>query len=73
MRQILLAAAPAVAQDTRSVLTILTETGTTVAVCAIYLPVKGLDPSALIEGMGVAQTPAVADVIVSPATEAISF
>ena len=51
----------------------MAETGTTVEVCAIYLPGKGLDPSALIEGVGVAQPPAVAEVIVSPATQVMSF
>jgi hypothetical protein len=51
----------------------MAETGTTVEVCAIYLPGKGLAPSALIEGVGVAQPPAVAEVIVSPQTQVMSF
>lgn len=47
--------------------------GATVEVCAIYLPGKGLEPSALIEGIGVAQPPAMAARMLADDTVLWSF
>ena len=42
--------------------------GATVEVCAIYLPGKGTDATALIEGVGVAAPPAMAGAMAAPDT-----
>lgn len=47
--------------------------GATVEVCAIYLPGKGLGPEALIEGVGVAQPPAMADALLDRDAAVWSF
>lgn len=52
---------------------IMSKAGGKVEVCAIYLPGKGKDASALIEGVGVAKPPAVAAKIVDPGTQVMSF
>lgn len=49
------------------------EKGATVEVCAIYLPGKGADASALIEGVGVAQPPAMAAAMLAEDTIVWSF
>ncbi|MBU5616164.1 hypothetical protein KPY62_03380 [Psychrobacter sp. TAE2020] len=53
--------------------TIMEKTKTKVEVCAIYLPGKGLDPSALIEGVTVADPAAVAKMMIEPTTKIASF
>lgn len=47
--------------------------GGTVEVCAIYLPGKGLDPSALLEGVGVAKPPEMAGRLMAAGTRVLSF
>ena len=47
--------------------------GVTVEVCAIYLPGKGADASILLEGVGVAQPPAMAGAMRDAATSVWSF
>ena len=49
------------------------KTGTTVEVCAIYLPGKGIDQSALIDGVGVAKPPEMAAHLIAPNTRVLSF
>ncbi|TDL79412.1 hypothetical protein E2L08_10345 [Palleronia sediminis] len=53
--------------------TIMGETETTVEVCAIYLPGKGLEPSALIDGVTVADPAEIGAAIVDPGTKFVSF
>lgn len=52
---------------------IMSKAGGKVEVCAIYLPGKGVDATALIDGVSVAQPPAVAARIVDPQTQVMSF
>jgi len=47
--------------------------GVTVEVCAIYLPGRGEDESVLIEGVGVAQPPAMAGAMLGEGTTVWSF
>jgi len=47
--------------------------GGRVEVCAIYLPGKGMGPEALIEGVGVAQPPAMADALLDRDAAVWSF
>ena len=47
--------------------------GATVEVCAIYLPNKGLDKSALIEGVGAAKPPEMAARLIADHTRIMSF
>ncbi|TCM76177.1 hypothetical protein [Rhodovulum steppense] len=49
------------------------EKGATVEVCAIYLPGKGADASALIKGVGVAEPPAMAEALLDRTTRIWSF
>ena len=49
------------------------KTETTVEVCAIYLPGKGLDKSALIDGVTVADPAAIAKLMVDKDTKIASF
>ena len=49
------------------------QAGGKVEVCAIYLPNKGLDASALIEGVGAAKPPAMAARLLAPNTRIMSF
>ncbi|MFN3260934.1 MAG: hypothetical protein ACE37J_10280 [Pikeienuella sp.] len=49
------------------------EAGAIVEVCAIYLPGKGAGPEALIDGVGVAQPPAMAGAMMDPETRVWSF
>jgi predicted peroxiredoxin len=49
------------------------EAGATVEVCAIYLPNAGLEPDALLEGVGVAQPPAMAARMMAEGTRIWSF
>ena len=49
------------------------KTGATVEVCAIYLPGKGLDRSALLDGIGVAKPPEMAARLIAPDTRVLSF
>jgi intracellular sulfur oxidation DsrE/DsrF family protein len=51
----------------------LIERGVTVEVCAIYLPGMGADESALIDGVGVAQPPAMAGAMLAENTIVWSF
>lgn len=51
----------------------LMDKGATVAVCAIYLPNKGVDTEALLPGIGVAKPDAMARSILSPTTRILSF
>lgn len=53
--------------------TIMEKTGTTVEVCAIYLPGKGVDASVLIEGVTPAKPGEMAARIVAPDTQVMSF
>lgn len=53
--------------------TIRERTGATVEVCAIYLPGKGLDTSALLEGITVANPGAVATQMITLGTTVLSF
>lgn len=47
----------------REMLRGLIDAEVTVEVCAIFLPGRGLDESALVDGVGVAQPPAIAEVM----------
>ena len=47
--------------------------GATVEVCAIYLPGKGVDPSVLMDGISVAQPPAMAGAMTAEDTIVWSF
>jgi len=47
--------------------------GGTVEVCAIYLPNKGVDPDALIDGVGTAKPPAMAARLLEDNTRIMSF
>jgi len=49
------------------------ETGATVQVCAIYLPNKGVDADALIEGVSAAKPPAMAGRLLADNTRIMSF
>ncbi|QYX57414.1 DsrE family protein [Roseovarius sp. SCSIO 43702] len=49
------------------------EKGATVEVCAIYLPGRGADPSALIDGVGVASPPDMAGALLADDTVVWSF
>ncbi len=51
----------------------LMERGATVEVCAIYLPGLGADESVLIDGVGVAQPPAMAGAMMDPDATVWSF
>lgn len=53
--------------------TIMAEPGARVEVCAIYLPGKGADASVLLDGVGVAQPPAMAAAIIGDDTEVVSY
>ena len=47
--------------------------GATVEVCAIYLPGKGADRSALLDGIGVARPPEMSARLMEPGTRVLSF
>ena len=47
--------------------------GATIEVCAIYLPNKGLEKSALIDGVGTAKPPAMAARLIADNTRVMSF
>lgn len=47
--------------------------GATVEVCAIYLPGKGAQPDVLMEGVGVAQPPAMAAAMIAPNARIASY
>jgi predicted peroxiredoxin len=47
--------------------------GATVEVCAIYLPNKGIEASALLDGVGAAKPPAVATRLLADETRIMSF
>jgi hypothetical protein len=47
--------------------------GATAEVCAIYLPGRGEGPEVLIEGVGVAQPPAMADMLLAQDAAVWSF
>lgn len=49
------------------------EKGATVEVCALYLPGRGADVSVLIEGVGVAKPPAMAEALTAEGTLVWSF
>lgn len=49
------------------------KTGATTEVCAIYLPGKGLDQSALLEGIGVADPAEMAERLMAEDTTVLSF
>lgn len=53
--------------------TIMEKTETPVQVCALYLPNKGLDESALIEGVSVAAPPAMAQRLIADDTRIMGF
>jgi intracellular sulfur oxidation DsrE/DsrF family protein len=57
----------------QGMLQMLMATGVTVEVCAIYLPGLGADESALIEGVGVAQPPAMAGAMLDVDARVWSF
>ncbi len=57
----------------QGLLTQIVAKGATVEVCAIYLPGKGLQPEALIDGVGVAQPPAMADALLESGAAVWSF
>ncbi len=52
---------------------IMDKTGTKVEVCAIYLPNKGVDASALLDGITAAQPPAMAAALMAENTTVLSF
>ena len=52
---------------------IMEKTDTKVEVCAIYLPNKGVDASAMIDGVGAAKPPAMAADIIADDTTVMSF
>lgn len=49
------------------------KTGATAEVCAIYLPGKGLDPSALLDGVGVADPAEMAGRLMAADTRVLNF
>lgn len=49
------------------------ESGATVEVCAIYLPNKGVDATALLDGIGAAKPPVVAARLLADETRIMSF
>lgn len=51
----------------------LIKNGATVEVCAIYLPNKGIDADALIDGVGSAKPPAIADFLLDPDWKNFTF
>ncbi|MGY6536447.1 MAG: hypothetical protein ACXIVG_13980 [Pararhodobacter sp.] len=57
----------------QGMLSMLIERGVTVEVCAIYLPGMGADAGALIDGVGVAQPPAMAGALLAEGTRVWSF
>ncbi len=57
----------------QGMLQMLMANGATVEVCAIYLPGLGADASVLIEGVGVAQPPAMAGAMLEAAARVWSF
>lgn len=57
----------------QGMLQMLMARGVTVEVCAIYLPGLGADESALIEGVGVAQPPAMAAAMLAEGARVWSF
>jgi len=57
----------------QGLMTALIGRGVTVEVCAIYLPGLGADQSVLIDGVGVAQPPAMAGALLGDATQVWSF
>ena len=69
------ATAPQPPQDasTQGMLQMLMERGVTVEVCAIYLPGLGADESVLVEGVGVAQPPAMAGAMMDTDARVWSF
>jgi len=52
---------------------IMEKTGTKVEVCAIYLPNKGVEASALIDGITPAAPPAMAEALIADDTTVLSF
>ena len=52
---------------------IMEKTDTKVEVCAIYLPGKGLDESALIDGVTAADPAAIGELMVDPNAKTVSF
>lgn len=52
---------------------IMEKTGTKVAVCALYLPNKGVDASALLDGVTAAKPPAMAAALMADDTTVLSF
>jgi len=57
----------------QGMLQMMLENGVSVEVCAIYLPGLGADESVLIEGVGVAQPPAMAGAMLDADTRVWSF
>lgn len=57
----------------RQMLRGLIDRGVTVEVCAIFLPGRDLDQSALVDGVGVAQPPAVAELMADPDWRLFTF
>ena len=57
----------------QGMLQMLMARGATVEVCAIYLPGMGADASVLVEGVGVAQPPAMAGAMLAEGTRVWSF
>ena len=57
----------------QGMLAALIEAGATVEVCAIYLPGRGEGPEVLIDGVGVAQPPAMAGALMDPNATVWSF
>lgn len=49
------------------------QAGAKVEVCAIYLPAKGVDASALLEGVTPAAPPELAGALIAPGTTVLSF
>ena len=52
---------------------IMESSNTKVDVCAIYLPGKGLDTTALIDGVGAAKPADIAELMVNKTTKVVSF
>ncbi|WP_306151785.1 hypothetical protein [Roseovarius sp. MMSF_3281] len=52
---------------------IMDKTGTKVEVCAIYLPNKGVDASALLDGVSAAKPPVMAAALMADDTTVLSF
>ncbi len=69
------ATAPQPPQDAspQGMMQMLMERGVTVEVCAIYLPGLGADESVLVEGVGVAQPPAMAGAMMDTDARVWSF